>query len=367
MKNKAFMEAFSDVKLSGEAREKILDAALEDGGKAAARRVSFRPLRAALAAALVFCLLTGVTLAASPELRDRLWGDFSGIKQDIEPGGENMAVYDGVEAWIDSALTDGYITVVHVAVRDTQGDRLSSVYNDVVASGGKLYWTEGNALNHCMFYDSGEGVGMSVCYAPEILGFDRDTGTLMLEYRTLNAGFSGGPSQVSVTIDTGAFGTERIPGERFPMEDETVIEQIEQGEQFVFADGSGYAVDTTCDYEITLDTSMFTSMFDDINSKTGWVLVSDVETLPLREGTVGEASVFLSDIGVTLRGKSGTAGPISITLRDGSEPTAAEGWMADEQLGGVYDEIVRTVCFAKPIPAQEVERFTVGGAAVSFQ
>ena len=362
MKNKAFEEAFSDLKLSGEARERILDAALEGGGKAEIRRSAFRPARAALAAALIFCLLTGVTLAASPELRDRLWGDFSGIKQDMEPGGENMAVYDGIEAWIDSALTDGYITVVHVAVRDTQGDRLGSIYNDVVASGGKLYWTDRGALNHCMFYDSGEGVGMSTGYPPEILGFDRDTGTLMLEYRTFNMGFSGGPSQVSVTISTGAFGTERIPIERFPMEDETVIEH---GEQFVFADGSGYVVDTT--YDFSVDTSMFTSMFNNINSKTGWVLVSDVETLPLREGTVGEASVFLSDIGVTLRGKSSTAGQISITLRDGSEPTAAEGWMADEQLGGVYDEIFRTVSFAKPIPAQEVESLTVGGAAVSFE
>lgn len=367
MKNKAFEEAFSDLKLSGEARERILDAALEDGGKAEIRRSAFRPARAALAAALIFCLLTGVTLAASPSLRDRLWGDFSGIKQDMEPGGENMAVYDGIEAWIDSALTDGYITVVHVAVRDTQGDRLGSiydVYNYVKPVGGRQYLTDGNALSHCMFYDSGEGVGMSAGYAPEILGFDRDTGTLMLEYRTFNMGFSGGPSQVSVTIRTGAFGTERIPIERFPMEDETVIEH---GEQFVFADGSGCAVDTTYDYEITLDTSMFTSMFNNINSKTGWVLVSDVETLPLREGTVGEASVFLSDIGVTLRGKSSTAGQISITLRDGSEPTAAEGWMADEQLGGVYDEIFRTVSFAKLIPAQEVESLTVGGAAVTFE
>ena len=362
MKNEAFLEAFSDLRLSGEARERILDAALEGGRKAPARRGFFRPLRAALAAALSFCLLTGVTLAASPELRERLWGDFSGIKQDMEPGGENMAVYDGVEAWIDSALTDGYIAVVHVAVRDTQGDRLSSVYNDVVASGGKLYLTKGNALSYCMFYDSGEGVEMSVGYPPEILGFDRDTGTLMLEYRILNSGFSGGPSQVSVSINTGAFGTERIPIERFPMEDKT---EIEQGEQFVFADGSGYTVDTT--HEITLDTSTFTSMFNNINSKTGWVLVSDVETLPLKEGTVGEASVFLSDIGVTLRGKSGTAGQISITLRDGSEPTAAEGWMADDQWGGVYDEIVRTVSFAKPIPTEEVESLTVGGAAVSFQ
>ena len=41
--------------------------------------------------------------------------------------------------------------------------------------------------------------------------------------------------------------------------------------------------------------------------------------------------------------------------------------MADDQWGGVYDEIVRTVSFAKPIPTEEVESLTVGGAAVSFQ
>ena len=128
MKNEAFERAFSDLRLSGEARERILDAALEDGRKAPARRGFFRPLRAALAAALSFCLLTGVTLAASPELRERLWGSFGQVAQHYDETESAAQVYDGVEARISSALTDGYILKIHVEFRDTEGDRMREVY-----------------------------------------------------------------------------------------------------------------------------------------------------------------------------------------------------------------------------------------------
>ncbi len=67
MKNRAFEKAFSDLKLSGDVRERILDAALESDDKVKVRR-SARPLRLAAVAAAVtaaVCLMAGTALAVA--------------------------------------------------------------------------------------------------------------------------------------------------------------------------------------------------------------------------------------------------------------------------------------------------------------
>ncbi len=131
MKNRAFEAAFENVRLSGDARERILDAASD--GNAGAYRSGARPahrarlMKTVLAAAAAVCVLAGTALAVSPSLREMLWGDFGQVAQDFGETGENTQVYDGVEARLASAYTDGYIARAHIEFRVTEGDRLRAL------------------------------------------------------------------------------------------------------------------------------------------------------------------------------------------------------------------------------------------------
>ncbi len=178
-------------------------AAARTDGRRPTRRT--RPLWAALAAALAVCLISGTALAVSPALRDLLWGGFEPYAQVLEPTEKNTGVYDGVEARIVSALSDGYINRIHLEIRDLTGDRVRQAWREFQETGDRDF------LRGIRFtVRAPEALHMAVISggrAPEPIGFDEETGTMTLEAAS-TAPFPPDMERAAyVDILTGAFGT----------------------------------------------------------------------------------------------------------------------------------------------------------------
>lgn len=201
MRNKAFIAAFSDLTLPDEARERILTAAVEWEAKGPVR-MSMRPIRVAAAAALTVCVLAGTALAVSPGLRELLWGGFEPYAQELEATPESVHIYDGVEARIVSALSDGHVNIIHVELWDLEGDRVRSAweryqrtgvnefadrvrFTSVIAGDGLPARADGS------FSTGGGGAGL----AARPVGFDEETGAITLRaclfYAALSASSAG--------------------------------------------------------------------------------------------------------------------------------------------------------------------------------
>ena len=98
--------------------------------EARVRRMRSPILRSALIAAAMCVVLVGAALAASPTLREAIWGAFAPYAQDIAADEGAVSVYDGVEARLASAVSDGHMTVVHLEFRDLRGDRVGALYQE---------------------------------------------------------------------------------------------------------------------------------------------------------------------------------------------------------------------------------------------
>ncbi len=366
MKNIQFEEAFSKVRLSHEARERILAAAEERG-----RGLwSSRPLKIALAAALAVCVLTGTALAVSPELRDLLWGGFEPVVQRFEPDEENTQVLNGIEARLTSAMTDGFLLKVHVEFRDLTGaGRVRRPLNILHIDGrdyipGCLTYMEiqsplgvaGDAFEH----------NMGTLEPPRFLEFDETTGVLTVEITARAFNPPEGADRVAVFISEdilevlkdswyqlAKFGItpedleelSKTPKESGPTSGEpgiTVGEPSETPEWFVPSDAK---------------------------TMSGWSLTADIEELPTRSARVGDLEVVLSDIGLAIRGSAEEAGTVHggavvLTFSDGSVSDA--GLLLGEQNGGVGDRAVRNIDFSAPIDAEAVVSVTVGDRTLAF-
>ncbi len=347
MKNRAFEEAFSDVRLSDTARERIIGAAI-DKAPAARRRV-LRPMRVALAAVLALSLLTCTALAVSPELRDMLWGDFSGEAQNYSPDESAAQVYDGVEARISSALTDGYIMRLHVEFRDTEGDRLREIYEknkelhqEFPAMGINVEGPEG-ASGPMAPYD------MAMICVPKIIAFDGETGILTLEFFQQTMNPPEGMNKISLDIPTGFLGTK------------AVTEEVPAPEgMYLYTDDDGYVTDTARPVET------MTSV------KIGWRLTAPVETLTVRHSGTGPLEAHVSDIGLTVYAEMGKApagwnSDMTVTLSNGTALTFGNGGLAGTMSGGIADRLLTTVEFAAPVDVSNVASVTVGGEEIAFE
>ena len=164
-------------------------------------------VKVALIAAAACLLLAGTALAASPELREMIWGSFAPYVQDFEENDNTVAVYDGVEVKLASAMTDGHMAAICFQIRDLEG---------------KAFMADREALESCLKeryfirFDpliQGVGVETEMSYGiPEIVSYDGDTRTAQITYRIYNCSASG-TSGFRLTLDTGLFGTEEIGGE----------------------------------------------------------------------------------------------------------------------------------------------------------
>lgn len=327
MKNKAFQEAFGQVRLSGEARERILDAALET--PPARRTAGVRPTRIALAAALAVCLLTGTALAVSPKLRDLLWGDFEPVVQTFEPNEENTQVYDGVEARLVSAMTDGLILKVHVEFRDLTGaDRLrrfaSPDQTEEAMPVPSVLELLGGSEAPKFTGDTPGGVE-GLFYTTGNSRFDEATGILTMEF-TMN-GFTSpeNPERVCVSIFSGALGTQALL--------------------------DGKPADVTHE-----------GPFNDV----GWFLTAPLQALPARQARSGDLRAVLSDIGLTLTG-DGAGDAATLAFSDGTTLDCAYGISSGfPDPDGTVRMTERSVIFPAPIDADAVESVTVGRTVLTF-
>ena len=164
-------------------------------------------VKAALIAAAACLLLVGTALATSPELREMIWGSFAPYAQDFEENDNTVAVYDGVEVKLASAMTDGHMAAICLQIRDLEG---------------KAFMADREALESCLKeryfirFDpliQGVGVETEMSYGiPEIISYDGDTRTAQIMYRIYNCADSG-TSGFRLALDTGLFGTEEISGE----------------------------------------------------------------------------------------------------------------------------------------------------------
>lgn len=320
MKNAFFEEAFSEVRLSGEARERILEAA---EGYDRGFRTS-RPLKIALAAVLTVCVLSGTALAVSPELRDLLWGGFDPVVQRFEPDGENTQVRDGIEARLTSAMTDGFLLKVHVEFRDTTGaGRVGRPKKMLHLNGRDLI----PGIYTYMELQGPSGVvgdtfedDMRTLEPPRFLDFDESTGVLTVELTIRAFNPPEGADRVYVSIPASFM--EAMTGR--PQTQET----------------------------------------------PSWALTAAIEQLPTRRAQAGGLEVVLSDIGLVIRGggeDAGTAygGAVALTFSDGS--ASDPGLLAEEQTGGVNGWAVRAIDFAAPIDAAAVTSVTVGDRTLMFR
>lgn len=206
MKNESFVEAFRDVRLSPEAKTRTVTAALDGAGRRCFRRVP-RPLAAALAAVAAVCLVSGTALAVSPALRELLWGGFEPYVQVLEPTEENTQVYDGVEARIVSALSDGHINKVHIEVRDLTGDRVRQAWQEYQQTGDRDFLGSARFQVHVEDEEALEMAVQSTGSSPEPIGFDEETGAMILEAFSTAAYPLEMDRVAYVAIMTGAFGT----------------------------------------------------------------------------------------------------------------------------------------------------------------
>lgn len=85
-------------------------------------------VKVVLIAVAACLLLMGTALAASPALREMLWGSFAPYAQDFGENDGTVAVYDGIEIRIVSALADRRVARIVFEVRDLTGDRLTGLY-----------------------------------------------------------------------------------------------------------------------------------------------------------------------------------------------------------------------------------------------
>lgn len=383
MKNTHFEEAFSEVRLSGEARERILEAAeAHDRGF----RTS-RPLKIALAAVLTVCLLTGTALAVSPELRDLLWGGFEPVVQHFEPDEENTQVLNGIEARLTSAMTDGFLLKVHVELRDTtDADRVRSAFEarDTDEQGYFSCFTSLDILSSSGRVGDFSEFDVRLIERPRVLGFDDETGVLTVEITTRAFNPPEGADRVTVFIAEDileALKDRRSQLSLFgftPEELSKALEDMEKGKSqsgepgITVGDAPEGSMSPLEVSGATLDFSEVLEALQSFRSGTtvsGWGLAADLEQLPTRRAQGGGLEVVLSDIGLAIRGSAedtGTAhsGAVALTFSDGSVSDSA--LLADEQTGGLDGWTVRNIDFASPIDAGAVTSVTVGDRTLVF-
>lgn len=386
MKNTQFEEAFSEVRLSLDARERILEAAEERGG---AVRIS-RPLKIALAAVLTVCVLSGTALAVSPELRDLLWGGFEPVVQRFEPDGENTQVVNGIEARLTSAMTDGFLLKVHVELRDTtDADRVRSAYEarDTDEQGYFSCFTSLDILSSSGRVGDFSEFDVRVIERPRVLGFDDETGVLTVELTTRAFNPPEGADRVTVFIAEDileALKDSRSQLSLFGLTPEELSKALEEMEESKAQSGEpGFAIKEPSEapegnqsvLEVSgakLELSEVLEALESFRSGTtisGWGLAADIEQLPTRRAQAGGLEVVLSDIGLAIRGNgedAGTAhdGAVALTFSDGSVSDSA--LLTEEQTGGLDGWIVRNIDFAAPIDAGAVTSVTVGERTLVF-
>lgn len=380
MKNKAFIEAFDRARLSDEARERILEAAEAETVRRSTSRGRWRPLRAA-AAVLAAGVLAGTALAVSPELRDLLWGDFEPLVQEFEPNEENTQVYDGMEARLVSALTDGFILKLHVEFRDLEGDRLRQFGALIGESPLQLPRT---AFIGATGPEGGTGsissYGFEIQGGARVLGFDNETGVLTVEFTRWAFNPPEGLDTVLLSIPSGILGTEPIyqessddlPGPDGSGTMPTLPEGQDQDIRIMIPPSlEGNDLTTDPDEFVMRDpdgNGIFCRPGSDTDqwTETGWTLIAPLGTLPVRHARAGELEVFLSDIGMMVLGPAGTRlNEVRIAFADGK--SAGEELYLDGRSGGLEDRVLRTVEFSAPIDAASAVSVTVGDTQLGFE
>ncbi len=384
MKNTQFEEAFSEVRLSPDARERILEAAEERGGTV---RIS-RPLKIALAAVLAVCLLTGTALAVSPELRDLLWGGFEPVVQHFEADEENTQVLDGIEARLTSAMTDGFLLKVHVELRDTtDANRVRSAYEarDTDEQGYFSCFTSLDILSSSGRVGDFSDFDVGVIERPRVLGFDNETGVLTVELTTRAFNPPEGVDRVTVFIAGDileALKDHRSQLSLFGLTSEELAKALEEMEESKSQSGEpGFAVEDAPEGSVfplevsgaELDLSEVLKSLQDFRSGTtiyGWGLAADIEGLPTRRAQAGDLEVVLSDIGLAIRGSAEDTGVVHngtvvLTFSDGSVSDAS--LFLERQNGGLDGRAVGNIDFSAPIDANTVVSVTVGDRTLVFE
>lgn len=174
---------------------------------------------ASLAAAAAVCLISGTALAVSPSLRQLIWGSFQPYVQDLASTPENTQVYDGVEARIVSALSDGYANVIQIELRDLEGDRVREAWERYCETGVNEF--SDTVIFHSAVseddirqrsldtmdtpFSMGRG---DVGFTARPMGFDEETGALALRAALFTAAPTDIQRQAKVEIDTGIVGTQ---------------------------------------------------------------------------------------------------------------------------------------------------------------
>ena len=154
-------------------------------------------VKVAFIAAASCLLLVGTALAASPELRALIWGSLAPYAQDIDPDAEGaLAVYDGIEIRLVSALADSRIARMVFEVRDLEGDRLTRLYETQVPGTNGM-----NGLDWDGYAATKDGDGRW-----DLLSYDPETGVARFQSRkVMTENVEGFDYQVQ--IEAGAFDT----------------------------------------------------------------------------------------------------------------------------------------------------------------
>lgn len=345
MRNRAFEEAFSELRLSDTARERILDAAGEPAATGGRR---IRPLRVALAAVLALSLLTCTALAVSPELRDLLWGDFNDEVQNYSREDSAAQIYDGVEARISSAMTDGHILRVHVEFKDTEGDRVREAYENNQVICQELPYIHASAEGPEGTSGPFGSYGIATIGKPKIVAFDEETGILTVEICQQAMNPPEDMNKIAVSIPTGTAGTR------------AVIEEVPAEGVYSYVDDNGYVTDTARPVETMKSVGI------------GWVLTAPVETLEVRKAGSESLEAYVSDIGLAVYAEMGKApvgwdSDVTVTLSDGTALTFDNGGLADGMSGGFSDRVFCDIEFTAPIDVNEVISVTLGGVEIELE
>lgn len=387
MRSKGFEDAFAEVRLSEKARERIVEAALETEGNRGRSRSRFRPVRAAAAAALAVLVLAGTALAVSPGFRRLLWGGFEPYVQELESTPENTQVYDGVEARIVSALSDGYINTIHLELRDLEGDRVRDAWERFCETGESefvdkvrfrsLVSMDPAPEEASLRDDGGFGWGGSDYMRGAVpIGFDQETGIMTLRLTRVTAAPLRYDRQVELEIDTGTVGTELKTEDHWVDDNWTHTVMDDRGN--IISQNSGRGSGWT-------------------ETLPGWKLTAALTTLPVRDADISGAEVkavsadrlrpgeddtmymteaHVSQLGVTLCREPDTweeyreaPEELTVTLRDGTDFTLPGGYGEHFHCDfHVNDSGINsdTWLFPEPVDPDAVASVTLGGVEIQL-
>lgn len=348
MTKKIIRDAYGSVRLSDEAKRRILETADIERAHKASVKSGIRPVRLLLAVVLTLCLLAGAALAVSPELRERLWGNFEERARDYNETEVGWVAYGGVEARMSSVISDGFVTRVHIQLRAPGDDRMREYWERFQA--GEKLGLECHADVRIFDGDSSMGLlegDLNVLHegvgGVAFLDYDGQTGVLTAEYISVSTESRQGSGEIVFSMPTGNFGTER---------------NIE---------GDGYI--------------------------SAWDMTVPIDFLPLRRASVGTLEIRVSDISLAVWGVAGDedtvrSDDVGLLLADGTDIAAAPGafrdvrdYALDRHLG--YDEQsysdpdlifdlgteegaykVRIYEFAAPIDSRGILSVMIGGVEI---